>query len=63
MQASKPNICIRYPPQQTVKSHINLLHTYNEIRDIGQGLMGMVADNRGVRVRDVYEEFGVMGAE
>ena len=46
-------------PETTVKQHIALLHTYNEIRDVGQGLLGMVAENRGVRIRDVYGEFGV----
>ena len=45
--------------QATVKAHIKLLHDYNEIRDIGQGLMGIIADNRGVRVREVYQEFDV----
>jgi len=29
------------------------------MRDIGTGLMGIIAENRGVRVRDVYAEFGV----
>jgi hypothetical protein len=31
------------------------------MRDIGQGLLGMVAENRGVRVRELYEggEFSV----
>ena len=46
-------------PQATVKAHIKLLHDYNEIRDVGQGLMGIIADNRGVRVRDVYRDFDV----
>ena len=46
-------------PQATVKAHIKLLHDYNEIRDVGQGLMGIIADNRGVRARDVYQEFNV----
>ncbi|KAL8796048.1 MAG: hypothetical protein Q9195_001624 [Heterodermia aff. obscurata] len=45
--------------QATVSKHIKLLHQYNEIRDIGQGLMGLIADQRGVRIVDVYEEFGV----
>ena len=46
-------------PQAKVKAHIKLLHDYNEIRDVGQGLMGIIADNRGVRARDVYQEFDV----
>jgi len=41
------------------KRHISLLHTYNEIRDIGQGLMGLIADSRGVRIKEVQEEFGI----
>lgn len=45
--------------QATVKAHIKLLHNYNEIRDVGQGLMGIIADNRGVQVRDVYRDFDV----
>jgi len=50
---------LKSPAATTVKTHISLLHEYNEIRDIGQGLLGMVADNRGVRISDVYGEFGV----
>lgn len=42
-----------------IKEHISLLHGYNEIKDIGQGLLGMVAEKRGVRVKDIMEEFGV----
>ena len=47
------------PASTTVDTQIKLLHDYNEIRDLGQGLMGIVASNRGVRVKDVYEELGV----
>ncbi|KAL4942134.1 hypothetical protein BDV06DRAFT_192974 [Aspergillus oleicola] len=46
-------------PSETVKRHIRLLHEYNEIKDIGQGLMGLIADARGVRQVDVQREFGV----
>ncbi|EEA24499.1 DNA repair protein Swi5/Sae3, putative [Talaromyces marneffei ATCC 18224] len=46
-------------PSQTVRDHIRLLHDYNEIRDIGQGLLGLIAEKRGVRYKDVLEEFGV----
>jgi len=44
-----------------IKEHIARLHAYNEIKDVAQGLMGMVADARGVRVAELYEEgeFGV----
>lgn len=42
-----------------MQQHIRLLHEYNEIRDIGQGLLGLIADARGVRHVDVQREFGV----
>ncbi len=42
-----------------VKDHIKLLHEYNELKDIGQGLMGMIADQRGVRIMEVQDEFGI----
>lgn len=42
-----------------IKDHIALLHKYNEIKDIGQGLMGLIADQRDCRVVKVMEEFGV----
>ncbi|TKA72989.1 hypothetical protein B0A49_03066 [Cryomyces minteri] len=44
-----------------VKRHIKLLHDYNEIKDIGMGLLGLIADQRGVRIREVQEEFGLEG--
>lgn len=46
-------------PDAIVKEHIRLLHQYNEIKDVGQGLMGLIADARGVRLADIMEEFGV----
>jgi DNA repair protein Swi5/Sae3 len=46
-----------------VKAHIKLLHSYNEIKDVGLGLMGLIADGRGVRLREVMEEFGVGGKD
>lgn len=42
-----------------VKAHIKLLHEYNAIKDVGLGLMGLIADGRGVRLGGVMEEFGV----
>ncbi|KAL6236639.1 DNA repair protein [Aspergillus navahoensis] len=49
---------LKNDPSETVKRHIRLLHEYNEIKDIGQGLMGLIADARGVRQVDVQREFG-----
>ncbi|KAF8428633.1 Swi5-domain-containing protein [Tirmania nivea] len=46
-------------PEATVKRHIKTLHEFNEIRDVAQGLLGLIADSRGVRVQDVYPEFGL----
>jgi hypothetical protein len=45
--------------RQVIKDHIGRLHRYNEIRDVGQGLIGMIADQRGVRIVDCLDEFGV----
>lgn len=42
-----------------VKEHIKLLHEYNELKDVGQGLMGLIADQRGVRIIEVQEDFGM----
>ncbi|EEQ87039.1 hypothetical protein RJZ56_004183 [Blastomyces dermatitidis] len=42
-----------------VQRHIRLLHEYNEIKDIGQGLMGLIAEARGVRYVEVQRDFGV----
>ena len=44
---------------KVVKEHIKLLHEYNELKDVGQGLMGLIADQRGVRIVEVQEEFGI----
>lgn len=42
-----------------VKEHIKLLHEYNELKDVGQGLMGLIADQRGVRIVEIQDEFGI----
>jgi len=45
--------------EHTVKQHISRLHAYNGIRDIGQNVMGLLAEQRGVRVVQVMAECGV----
>ena len=41
------------------REHIARLHKYNEIKDVAQALIGMIAESRGVRVRDCQQEFGL----
>jgi hypothetical protein len=48
---------------QINKKHIKLLHEYNEIKDVGQGLMGIIADQRGVRIVEVQDDFGIDGKD
>ncbi|KAJ5984474.1 hypothetical protein N7481_006573 [Penicillium waksmanii] len=47
-------------PNKTVKQHIHLLHSYNEIKDVAQGLMGLLAESRGERIGDVSRSFGML---
>ncbi|KAK6506823.1 hypothetical protein TWF481_005283 [Arthrobotrys musiformis] len=47
------------PPKSTIQQHIKLLHDFNEIRDVGLHLIGMIADERGVGLKEVLGEFGV----
>ncbi|PKX96802.1 SWI5/SAE3 family protein [Aspergillus novofumigatus IBT 16806] len=58
-QIAETKAKLKHDPSTTVKRHIRLLHEYNEIKDIGQGLMGLIADARGMRQVDVQREFGV----
>lgn len=42
-----------------IKSQIRQLQQYNDIKDIGTQLMGLIADKRGCRIGEVQEEFGI----
>jgi hypothetical protein len=42
-----------------VKKHIALLQKYKEIKDIGQGLMGLIAESKDVRIKTVMEDYGL----
>ncbi|KAI9651513.1 MAG: hypothetical protein M1831_000787 [Alyxoria varia] len=55
---SNPDVTME-TAQDIIKRHIKLLHDYNAVRDVGQGLMGILAEQRGVRLVEVMEEFGV----
>lgn len=49
--------------RRTARSHIGLLQEYNEMRDVAQGLMGLIAEKRGVRIVEVMGELGVREGE
>jgi hypothetical protein len=40
-----------------VKEHMNLLHEYNEIKDIGQILIGKIAELKGTTCKHIYTEY------
>ncbi|KAJ4389557.1 hypothetical protein N0V93_007027 [Gnomoniopsis smithogilvyi] len=45
----------------TVEEHIQLLRQYNKTKDVGQQLIGLIAESRGVALGTVYQdaEYGV----
>jgi site-specific DNA-adenine methylase len=36
-----------------------LLHTYNEVKDSAQALLGFIASKRDCTLKEVYQEFGL----
>lgn len=42
-----------------IKVHIKQLQDYNDVKDVGTQLMGLIAEKRGVRIVEVQEEFGI----
>ena len=44
---------------EQLKGHMDRLHRYNEIKDSAQTLLGVLANIKGVCVRDLYSEFSL----
>ncbi|XP_053461482.1 DNA repair protein SWI5 homolog [Nycticebus coucang] len=42
-----------------LEDHIAQLHEYNDIKDVGQMLLGKLAIIRGVTTKELYPEFGL----
>ncbi|XP_021375299.1 DNA repair protein SWI5 homolog isoform X1 [Mizuhopecten yessoensis] len=42
-----------------LKKHMDMMHQYNEIKDVGQMVLGRISELDGVRTRDLYSEYGL----
>ncbi|KAI8871993.1 hypothetical protein GQ42DRAFT_177482 [Ramicandelaber brevisporus] len=45
--------------EEHLKEHMQRLHEYNAIKDVGQALFGQCATMRGVRTVDIYRQFNM----
>ena len=45
--------------EDELKLHIDALHEYNEIKDVGQMLLGKIAELEGTTTTALYERFGL----
>ncbi|KAI3657396.1 hypothetical protein MP638_001717 [Amoeboaphelidium occidentale] len=45
--------------EKELKGYIDLLHKYNETRDLAVDLLGKLAEIEGKTMKDLYEEYGV----
>lgn len=52
------NHVTRYSEEE-LQQHIQKLHEYNEIKDVGQLLIGKLAELNGTTTRAMYQEFGL----
>lgn len=48
---------------EALQNHIRLLTRYNEIKDVGTGLIGMIAEARQQRIVDVMRDFDMDGID
>ncbi|KAK3827091.1 MAG: DNA repair protein [Linnemannia elongata] len=46
-------------PSEMISRHIHQLHEYNEIKDVGQVILGKCAELEGTTIKTQYENFGL----
>lgn len=51
-------LVIQRPPSSTDHDHIALLKQYNDLRDVTQQFIGLIAENQGVPIRSLYADGG-----
>ena len=47
------------PTQEDYDAHIKRLHKFNEIKDVGEMLIGKLAEMRHVKVEELYDEYSL----
>ena len=45
--------------EDELQLHIDALHEYNEVKDVGQMLLGKIAELEGTTTTSLYERFGL----
>lgn len=45
--------------EEELQAHIDKLHEYNEMKDMGQLLLGKIAEVEGTTTAALYEQFGL----
>ncbi|KAL4218735.1 swi5-like zinc finger protein [Mactra antiquata] len=45
--------------EKELQTHIDKLHEYNEIKDVGQLVLGRIASIEGLRTKDLYERYNL----
>jgi len=44
---------------KAITEHMERLHDYNSVKDVGQMLMGKLAEIEGEATRDMYKRYGL----
>ncbi|KAG8928397.1 hypothetical protein FRC02_006978 [Tulasnella sp. 418] len=46
-------------PQKIISRHIQLLHEYNEAKDMAQIILGKLAGRKQTTIRQLHEDYGL----